>query len=81
VPTVQEQGFGDAYSIWFGTFLGLLAMGLLLSSPWQVDTSGPDPFYKGPLLFPLMVLSLIAATVLIALVPLAMDRRKGRKGP
>lgn len=42
-----------------GTALGLMALGLLLSSPWQVDTSGPDPFYKGPLIFPLLVLILL----------------------
>ena len=43
----------------FGTFLGLVSLGLLISSGWQVDTSGPDPFYKGPLIFPLLVLSLL----------------------
>ncbi len=42
-----------------GAGLGLAALGLLLSSPWQVDTAGPDPFYKGPLIFPLLVLSLL----------------------
>jgi len=43
----------------FGTFLGAAATGILFSSPWQVDTSGPDPFYKGPLIYPLTVLGLI----------------------
>ena len=43
----------------FGAFLGAAAAGILISSPWQVDTSGPDPFYKGPLIYPLMVLGLI----------------------
>lgn len=42
-----------------GAVLGLLALGLLLSSPWQVDSSGPDPFYKGPLIFPILVLCLL----------------------
>jgi len=32
---------------------------VLVSSPWSVDTSGPEPFYKGPLIFPLMALSLM----------------------
>jgi hypothetical protein len=54
----------------FGTFLGLLAMGLLISSRWQVDTSGPDPFYKGPLVFPLMVLSLMLAASLPSVIRL-----------
>ncbi|MFO7783840.1 MAG: tripartite tricarboxylate transporter TctB family protein [Thermodesulfobacteriota bacterium] len=43
----------------FGSLLGLFALGLLVTLPWHVDTSGPDPFYKGPLIFPLLVLSLI----------------------
>lgn len=43
----------------FGAFLGAAAAGILISSPWQVDTSGPDPFYKGPLIYPLIVLGLI----------------------
>ncbi|MGD2125846.1 MAG: tripartite tricarboxylate transporter TctB family protein [Desulfobacteraceae bacterium] len=43
----------------FGAFLGALAAGLLISTPWQVDTTGPDPFYKGPLIYPLLVLSLM----------------------
>jgi hypothetical protein len=43
----------------FGTFIGAAAAGILISSPWQVDTSGPDPFYKGPLIYPLIVLGLI----------------------
>jgi hypothetical protein len=43
----------------FGAFLGALAAGILISTPWQVDTTGPDPFYKGPLIYPLLVLSLM----------------------
>lgn len=42
-----------------GAALGLFALTLLISSPWQVDTTGPDPFYKGPLIFPLAVLSMM----------------------
>jgi hypothetical protein len=42
-----------------GAFLGALATAILLSTPWQVDTSGPDPFYKGPLIYPFLVLSLM----------------------
>lgn len=45
----------------FGSVLGLFALAMLISSPWQVDTSGPDPFYKGPLIFPLIVFFLILA--------------------
>jgi hypothetical protein len=43
----------------FATFLGAFAAIVLVSIPWQVDTSGPDPFYKGPLIFPLLALSLM----------------------
>ena len=43
----------------FAAFLGAGAAAVLISTPWQVDTSGPDPFYKGPLIFPLLVLTLM----------------------
>ncbi len=42
-----------------GSVLGSGALILLILSPWLVDTTGPDPFYKGPLLFPLITLGLI----------------------
>lgn len=42
----------------FAAVLGLTALALLAASPWLVDTSGPDPFYKGPLIFPLLALSI-----------------------
>ena len=42
-----------------GASLGGFALVMLVSSPWQVDSSGPDPFYKGPLIFPLLVLSMM----------------------
>lgn len=50
-----------------GSLLGLFALGLLVTAPWHVDTSGPDPFYKGPLIFPLMVLALIVGASLPSL--------------
>ena len=50
--------------------LGLLALGLLAASPWLVDRSGPDPFYKGPLVFPLIALVVMAAGALPAAVRL-----------
>jgi len=51
----------------FGAFLGAAAAGVLISTRWQVDLTGPDPFYKGPLIYPLLVLSLIV----VASVPSA----------
>ena len=45
----------------FGAVLGGFALIMLVVSPWQIDTSGPYPFYKGPLIFPLMVCCLMLA--------------------
>jgi len=39
--------------------LGICAAGILISSPWNVDTSGPEPFYKGPLIFPIIALGIM----------------------
>ncbi len=62
----------------FGAFLGAVAAGILLSTPWQVDTTGPDPFYKGPLIYPLLVLSLM----ILASLPSAWRLcRPPRKAP
>jgi hypothetical protein len=43
----------------FSAFLGAFAALALITSPWNVDTEGPDPFYKGPLIFPVIVLSMM----------------------
>ena len=43
-----------------GSIFGIIAIILLVVSPYQVDTSGPDPFYKGPLIFPILVFILMA---------------------
>ncbi|MEO1102711.1 MAG: tripartite tricarboxylate transporter TctB family protein [Pseudomonadota bacterium] len=56
--------------------LGVLAAGLLVAAPSLVDTSGPDPFYKGPLIFPMLTLGLIAAAAVPAVVRIV--RRRGR---
>jgi len=50
----------------FAALLGAAAAAVLISTPWQVDTSGPDPFYKGPLIFPLLVLVLMIVASLPA---------------
>lgn len=47
-----------------GASIGLLAVGLLIGSPWLIDTSGPEPFYKGPLLFPLIVFAFMILAAL-----------------
>ena len=46
--------------------LGAFAAFCLITSPWNVDTEGPDPFYKGPLIFPIMVLSMMVLASLPA---------------
>jgi len=50
--------------------LGIFAAVTLFSSPWNVDTEGPDPFYKGPLIFPIMVLSMMIAVSIPACIRL-----------
>lgn len=46
--------------------LGVLALVLLISIPWNIDTSGPDPFYKGPSIFPILVLAMMILACLPA---------------
>lgn len=46
--------------------LGAMALGVLISSYWQVDLHDPNPFYKGPLIFPLMALGLAVLAALPA---------------
>ncbi|MEW5421068.1 tripartite tricarboxylate transporter TctB family protein [Amorphus sp. 3PC139-8] len=48
---------GDALA----TLIGLAALGLMVTAKSHVDVSGPDPFYKGPLIFPLIALAITAA--------------------
>ena len=52
----KEKFFKSRVHDLFGALLGLSALVMLLTIPWLVDTTGPEPFYKGPLLFPLIVL-------------------------
>ncbi|MEX0759987.1 MAG: hypothetical protein WD100_10445, partial [Tistlia sp.] len=60
--------------------LGLAGAGLLAASPWLVDRSGPEPFYKGPLIFPLIALALLVAGALPSLVRLAASLLEGQGG-
>jgi len=53
--TKVQSRVHDLFSAILGTFAALC----LITSPWNVDTEGPDPFYKGPLIFPIMVLSMM----------------------
>lgn len=48
--------------------LGLAGAALLVASPWLVDRSGPEPFYKGPLVFPLIALAILVAGALPAML-------------
>lgn len=47
--------------------IGCAALFLFALSPWLVDRSGPEPFYKGPLIFPMMVLATIVAGAMPAI--------------
>ena len=57
-----DQGGHDALAL----AIGAGALVLLILSPWLVDTSGPDPFYKGPLIFPLIALAVTVCGALPA---------------
>ena len=59
----------------FAAGVGLVALILLIGSPWLVDRSGPDPFYKGPLIFPLIALALTALGALPGAVRLLRTSR------
>ena len=41
-----------------GTALGVFCALMLAVAPWQIDLDVPYPFYKGPLLMPLIALTL-----------------------
>lgn len=56
--------------------VGVGAAGLLLAAPSLVDSSGPDPFYKGPLIFPLIALAITVAGALPAMVRLVTAHRR-----
>ena len=42
-----------------GGVIGLFACVMIATIRWQIDASGPDPFYKGPMIFPLIILFLM----------------------
>lgn len=66
----QEPSEHSRVNDLFSAFLGAFAAFALITSPWNVDTEGPDPFYKGPLIFPLMVLAMMVLASLPAWVRL-----------
>ena len=57
--------------------LGVAAAGVLLAAPSLVDRSGPDPFYKGPLIFPLIALAITVAGALPSIVRLVSATGRG----
>jgi len=68
----EKSGFHDLFS----AAMGLFAAAMLIASPWVVDTTGPTPFYKGPLIFPLIILVIMVAFSVPATVKLLLG--KGR---
>jgi len=59
-----------------GAFLGLFCAVMLAVSPWQIDLDVPYPFYKGPLLMPLLVLSMGVLASLPSWNRLIRNRKK-----
>lgn len=57
--------------------IGCVALFLFAFSPWLVDRSGPEPFYKGPLIFPMMVLAMIVAGAIPSIWRIAATRPAG----
>lgn len=66
----QREGAAAGGDDLLAAALGLAAAALLVASPWLVDRSGPEPFYKGPLIFPLIALAIMLAGALPAMVRL-----------
>jgi hypothetical protein len=69
-PVNQKTNEHSRVNDLFSAFLGAFAAFTLITSPWNVDTEGPDPFYKGPLIFPIIVLSMMILASLPAWVRL-----------
>lgn len=63
-PAREERAGGPTGHDVLTAGIGLAAFVLFVLSPWLVDTSGPDPFYKGPLIFPMIVLAMTALAAL-----------------
>ena len=62
----------------FGVFMGAIAAGILISTPWQVDTTGPDPFYKGPLIYPILALGIMMLSSLPSAWRLSQSKERAR---
>jgi hypothetical protein len=75
-----EAGAGGAADDLLAALLGLAGVGLLAASPWLVDRSGPEPFYKGPLIFPLIALALLVAGALPSILRLGTALLGGSGG-
>ncbi len=61
----SEKGAPSRVHDLVGACLGFFAAVMLATIRWHIDTSGPDPFYKGPSIFPILVLLLM----LLASIP------------
>lgn len=72
-PAAGAEGGGQDL---LAAAIGLAALALLIGSPWLVDRDGPDPFYKGPLIFPVLVLALTVAAALPAQIRILRGGRR-----
>ncbi len=70
-PPLESRAH-DLLAVVIGAFAALT----LITSPWNVDTEGPDPFYKGPLIFPIIIL----AMMILASLPACLRMIKPPQG-
>jgi hypothetical protein len=63
----SEKGTASRVHDLVGAVFGFFAAVMLATIRWQIDTSGPDPFYKGASIFPILVLSLMVLASLPAI--------------
>ena len=70
---IKEKGYlHDLCS----ALLGLFAAIMLISSPWVVDTTGPEPFYKGALIFPFIILTIMFLFAIPSIIKILFKRKK-----
>ena len=56
--------------------IGLFAAVMLIASYWVVDITGPEPFYKGPLIFPLIILSIMFLFSIPGIIKIFFDKNE-----
>ena len=75
-PTKEQTQFRQDL---IGTALGLFCLAMLALAPVQIDLDVPYPFYKGPLLFPMIALSIGVLASLPSICRLARGLARGER--